>query len=416
MRQHDILAQQPHEIAIGLDQRRSPPPQKARLQLAHDTGEQRCQQQHQQHLRALHGEFDDHCHIASTSSRNTRAAKTRLRNWRMVRNWRWFSRSAAKPMNAATGANSPSQIRSRSCHREPRRSHVAGRRHLDCSRAGKRRCRRRGGSAGRSSAVYWVSRARVGITAIPRRGAAQPVRRQAVDRPGGDRARYDHEDEDQEAVIGAAALDDRHDREPVDARLYRHARRRRRLCTTGASASMKKPGRIPATRQSAAKNMAASEKRSVSCAARPPACGRGRGIVTPKALTKHAAGQCGRQREERADRRHEQLQAPGRQLRAEQDRLEGQPFGDEAVERRQRRDGDAADQEHEGGLWHAVDQAAEMLHVAFAGRVQHRAGAEEQQALEDRMIEHVQERGGERQRRRRAPCRGPGRRARAPVR
>ena len=29
---------------------------------------------------------------------------------------------------------------------------------------------------------------------------------------------------------------------------------------------------------------------------------------------------------------------------------------------------DAADQEHEGGLRHAVDQAAELLHVALAGR------------------------------------------------
>ena len=46
--------------------------------------------------------------------------------------------------------------------------------------------------------------------------------------------------------------------------------------------------------------------------------------------------------------------------------LEGQPFRYEAVERRQRRDRHAADQEHEGGLRHAVDQPAEMLHVPFA--------------------------------------------------
>ena len=39
-----------------------------------------------------------------------------------------------------------------------------------------------------------------------------------------------------------------------------------------------------------------------------------------------------------------------------------------------------------------------MLHVAFAGRGQHRAGAEEQQALEQGVVEHVQQRGGQRQR------------------
>ena len=40
-----------------------------------------------------------------------------------------------------------------------------------------------------------------------------------------------------------------------------------------------------------------------------------------------------------------------------------------------------------------------MLHVAFAGRGEHGAGAEEQQTLEQRMIEDVEKRGGERQRR-----------------
>ena len=40
-----------------------------------------------------------------------------------------------------------------------------------------------------------------------------------------------------------------------------------------------------------------------------------------------------------------------------------------------------------------------MLHVALAGRGQHGAGAEEQQALEQRMIEDVKQCGGQRQRR-----------------
>ena len=39
-----------------------------------------------------------------------------------------------------------------------------------------------------------------------------------------------------------------------------------------------------------------------------------------------------------------------------------------------------------------------MLHVALPRRRQHGAGAEEQQALEERMVENVQETGGERQR------------------
>src|SRR5262249_12758429 len=63
-----------------------------------------------------------------------------------------------------------------------------------------------------------------------------------------------------------------------------------RTSVTGANASMKKPGRMPATRQSAAKkNIAAREKRSVS-RARSAAGVRARPRkVTPKALTKQAA-------------------------------------------------------------------------------------------------------------------------------
>ena len=171
---------------------------------------------------------------------------------------------------------------------------------------------------------------------------------------------------------------------------------------------MKRPGRMPATRQSAAKkNIAASENRSVS-RARSAAGVRARPRkVTPNALTKQAAASAAESASSAPDRRHQELEAPGRQLRAEQDRLEGQPLGDEAVERRQRRDRRAADQEHERGLRHAVDEAAEMLHVALAGRGEHGAGAEEQQALEHRMVEHVQQAGGERERRRHAPCRAP---------
>ena len=47
-----------------------------------------------------------------------------------------------------------------------------------------------------------------------------------------------------------------------------------------------------------------------------------------------------------------------------------------------------------------MDQAAEMLHVAFAGCIEHGAGAEEQKTLEYGVIEYVQQPCGQRQRRR----------------
>ena len=54
----------------------------------------------------------------------------------------------------------------------------------------------------------------------------------------------------------------------------------------------------------------------------------------------------------------------------------------------------------QAGRRHAVEQAAEPLHAALAGRRQHRAGGEEQQALEQRVVERMQQRGSHRQRRR----------------
>jgi len=49
-------------------------------------------------------------------------------------------------------------------------------------------------------------------------------------------------------------------------------------------------------------------------------------------------------------------------------------------------------------VWHAMDQAAELLHVPLAGGRQHRAGAVEQQALEHAVVEDVEQRGGEAER------------------
>ena len=83
----------------------------------------------------------------------------------------------------------------------------------------------------------------------------------------------------QQAVIGAAALGNRHDRQPGQRRLRGHAGADAGSASPGASASMTKPGRMPASRQSAANaNMAASEARSISLRLRRnAACAAGRG-------------------------------------------------------------------------------------------------------------------------------------------
>ena len=91
----------------------------------------------------------------------------------------------------------------------------------------------------------------------------------------------------------------------------------------------------------------------------------------------------------------------GRQARGAGSGAVGQPaerpevdqeLADEAVQRRQARDGGRADQEASPrSCRHALDQPAEAVDVARAGGVQHRAGAEEQQALEDGVVHDVQQ-------------------------
>ena len=84
--------------------------------------------------------------------------------------------------------------------------------------------------------------------------------------------------------------------------------------------------------------------------------------------------------------------------------LKGQPFGDEAVERRQCRDRQTADQEEEPGPRHAPQQTAHLLQVPLVGAVQDGACAQKEQPLEECMIKRVIERGdkGERARQRMA--------------
>src|SRR5262245_44184377 len=106
-----------------------------------------------------------------------------------------------------------------------------------------------------------------------------------------------------------------------------------RPCVTGASPSMKRPGRTPDMRQKRANaSMAASDARSVSCAlAARRVRGRPRN-VTPKALTKLGSCKRGGQRQHGADGGNEELETPRRQGRAQKDGLKGEPLGNETVE------------------------------------------------------------------------------------
>ena len=111
------------------------------------------------------------------------------------------------------------------------------------------------------------------------------------------------------------------------------------------------------------------------------------------AVDAHEAGgrQRRRQRQHGADRRRGEMQRRLRQRRRGDDRLEQQPFRDEAVERRQGRGRERAHQEEGGGARHAMDEAAQPVEIAPSGGVQHGAGAQEQQRLEPGMVEHMQQ-------------------------
>ena len=221
-------------------------------------------------------------------------------------------------------------------------------------------------------------RARVGIAAIPGRSTAQLVRGEPVDRKCGEQARHCHEDKHQQPVVGATTFHDRYDREPFEPRLDRHAvadqafdDRRQRIDEEARQDSCDEAqGREEEHR---------GERPSVGL---PRALGGSR-AGTPKECDAERLDEAGGRKGRRecqhgADGGHQELQTPRRKLWAQQDGLEGQPFRDEAVERWQRRDGSAADKERERCLRHPMDEAAEMLHVALAGRGEHRPRTEEQ--------------------------------------
>ncbi|EKD37329.1 MAG: hypothetical protein ACD_75C01172G0003 [uncultured bacterium] len=75
------------------------------------------------------------------------------------------------------------------------------------------------------------------------------------------------------------------------------------------------------------------------------------------------------------------------QNRALECRLKGQPFRDEAVKRRESRNGDAADQKADRGDGHPADKSAHFFHVVLPALLQDGAGAKEQETLEQGVVE-----------------------------
>ena len=82
-----------------------------------------------------------------------------------------------------------------------------------------------------------------------------------------------------------------------------------------------------------------------------------------------------------------------------QQRLQRQPLRGEAVQRRQARDRHRADEEGGAGPRHPPQEAAEPVDLERADRALERAGAQEEERLEDGVVHGVQERRPERERR-----------------
>ena len=73
-----------------------------------------------------------------------------------------------------------------------------------------------------------------------------------MDHKGGERGGGRDEQEYEKAIVRAAALGNRHDREPIKPDLHRHPIIDEEFSVTGARASMKRPGKMPAKRHRAA--------------------------------------------------------------------------------------------------------------------------------------------------------------------
>ena len=191
--------------------------QQPRLHLAHETREQRRQQQHQQHLRALHRRGRAITATArAPAAAITSATKTRLRYLPDRQEL-----EPVEPCPRRSDADSDGRIEAvpdeiPQFDGEPRRR--AFRRAAACrpvSRARKTmRAEHPADRLGEAAGGVLRRWARVGKAAVPGRRPAHRVRGEAVDRQGGQRCRDGDEDEDQQPVVGAAALSDRHDRQP----------------------------------------------------------------------------------------------------------------------------------------------------------------------------------------------------------
>ena len=143
------------------------------------------------------------------------------------------------------------------------------------------------------------------------------------------------ENEQQEPVVGAAALRDGDDGQPGEYGLARHLLVHQRL--DDGRERIDEIGRQNAGEETQCDENEHRSERGAVGFSRVLRYARSRPTEEGDAERLHEAR--GRQRrregEESAHRRHEKFQHPLRQLRAQQNRLEGEPLRDEAVERRQ---------------------------------------------------------------------------------
>ena len=122
--------------------------------------------------------------------------------------------------------------------------------------------------------------------------------------------------EDQQAVVGAAALGDRHDRQPRRRRSAPACGRRPDACDHRRQRVDDEAGQDAGEEAERGEDEHRGEREAVDLAARSAAAGaRGRPRkVTPKALTKQAAASAADSASSAPTAGHQELQAPLRQL------------------------------------------------------------------------------------------------------
>ncbi len=196
-------------------------------------------------------------------------------------------------------------------HGEPRRALLPGRRHLDLlARAEDRGAEYAADRLREARGTVLRDRAGVGVAAVPGRSASQPVGGEAMDGEGGERARDHHEQEHQQAVIGAAALRDRHDRQPVDADLRRHAGADQHLHRGGQRID-EETGHDPHPQAERGAGKHGGERPAVDLVRSLGRCGAGAAEEADAEGTHEAGGgERGRECEQRPRGGHQELQSP----------------------------------------------------------------------------------------------------------